>query len=71
MGLTQVFATVKKLAIHVCFEHPKFDIQIRLDNSMNENLQFFFEDVFFRVPEKKPFMGPTRMLKVSRRCVLH
>ena len=64
MRLTQIFATVKKLgtydtpirfwarkwAIHVFFQHPKFGIQIRLQNSMK--IFIFYSKIFFRTSLK-------------------
>ena len=64
MRLTQIFATVKKLgtydtpirfwarkwAIHVFFQHPKFGIQIRLQNSMK--IFIFYSKFFFRTSLK-------------------
>ena len=82
MRLTQVFVTVKKtrnvrhtnpiLSTEmsdscVFFQHPKFGIQIRLENSMKI---FIFCSNFFSNASKKIFMSPTRMFKVSKRCVL-
>merc|ERR1712131_476495 len=49
------------------FKHPKFGIQIRLENSMKI---FIFGQKCFSNASKKFFMSPTRMFKVSRGCVL-